>query len=440
MAFNLNDPSVDWSALASQVAGGLGSDAGRKAMFDNATKLGLSAEEASQVVNKVSPGAAYNAQDIAGWGGKTQVTQDQLGTTAFAPDDTNTPDWDELDRQIRGSWGTPEGRANIFSRGKALGFDEQSMADAVSKATGTYVGNYDIAGWGNKDVAGKPPTFTGAVEGAPAFNLSGFSGPSMWGVAPNQTVASQLETLLAKDSPLMQRARTRALQTANARGLANSSMAAEAGEAAAIDSMLPVAQADAGTFARAGEFNAGARNTFARDDNQFSREQAMANFNVSANDWASGRAFDRGETAADNNLGREIRLLEARVKYDGSEADNKLVRDLEFLKAQQSYTTGNTTQTQADTLQRGYINSINQARTDYAEKLAAISTSSDMESGLKTETLGNLKTTYNTMIENYAKLLGWDPASWLIAAEPTTPEPAAAAPSGGPSSPRVDTA
>lgn len=166
----------------------------------------------------------------------------------------------------------------------------------------------------------------------------------------------------------------------------------------------------------------------------------MANFNVSANDWASGRAFDRGETAADNNLGREIRLLEARVKYDGSEADNKLVRDLEFLKAQQSYTTGNTTQTQADTLQRGYINSINQARTDYAEKLAAISTSSDMESGLKTETLGNLKTTYNTMIENYAKLLGWDPASWLIAAEPTTPEPAAAAPSGGPSSPRVDTA
>lgn len=67
---------MDWSALASQVAGGLGSDAGRKAMFDNATKLGLSAEEASQVVNKVPPGAAYNAQDIAGWGGKTQVTHE----------------------------------------------------------------------------------------------------------------------------------------------------------------------------------------------------------------------------------------------------------------------------------------------------------------------------------------------------------------------------
>lgn len=58
-------------------------------------------------------------------------------------------------------------------------------------------------------------------------------------------VSGRLHGLLQSDSPYIDRARTRARQYANRRGLMNSSIAAGAGEAAAIDAALPIAQADA---------------------------------------------------------------------------------------------------------------------------------------------------------------------------------------------------
>ena len=58
--------------------------------------------------------------------------------------------------------------------------------------------------------------------------------PSLRTLNPKtDTVAGQLEGLLASDSPLITSARTRAAQSANRRGLLNSSMAVQAGEQAA---------------------------------------------------------------------------------------------------------------------------------------------------------------------------------------------------------------
>lgn len=65
------------------------------------------------------------------------------------------------------------------------------------------------------------------------------------------TVQGQLEQILAKGSPLISMARANAAETANARGLLNSSMAAGAGEQAAMGEALPIAQADANTYANA---------------------------------------------------------------------------------------------------------------------------------------------------------------------------------------------
>ncbi len=67
-------------------------------------------------------------------------------------------------------------------------------------------------------------------------------------VEPESTVESRLTGLLSQDSSYMDRARAGAAQTANTRGLLNTSMAAGAGEAAAIDAALPIAQQDAQTF------------------------------------------------------------------------------------------------------------------------------------------------------------------------------------------------
>ncbi len=83
------------------------------------------------------------------------------------------------------------------------------------------------------------------------------------------TVAGQLDTLLAKDSPYLQRARTRGMQFARDRGLQNSSLAAQAGEAAAIDAALPVATQDANTYFTQGINNQNIQNRKLEQDRAF---------------------------------------------------------------------------------------------------------------------------------------------------------------------------
>lgn len=79
--------------------------------------------------------------------------------------------------------------------------------------------------------------------------------------AGKETVAGQMTDLLATGSPYMTRARTDAAETANSRGLINSSMAVGAGEDAAIRSALPIASADASTYSTAASQNQQATNT-----------------------------------------------------------------------------------------------------------------------------------------------------------------------------------
>lgn len=67
------------------------------------------------------------------------------------------------------------------------------------------------------------------------------------------TVEDRMTGLLAKDNPYMKVARTGAAQTANSRGLLNSSIAASAGEEAAIKSALPIAQQDAAYYQNLGQ-------------------------------------------------------------------------------------------------------------------------------------------------------------------------------------------
>lgn len=97
--------------------------------------------------------------------------------------------------------------------------------------------------------------------------------PTLRTVNPeNETVSAQLDRILGKDSPYMQTARQSGADYANSRGLINSGMAGQAGEAAAISAALPIATSDANTYSNvaqnnavfsntAGQFNAGAGNT-----------------------------------------------------------------------------------------------------------------------------------------------------------------------------------
>lgn len=99
---------------------------------------------------------------------------------------------------------------------------------------------------------GPPVVGPGGAPGQPGAGPGGMIG-SVGGIqrpAGGQTgldiplVSERLNGIISSGSPYMQRAETLANQQMNKRGLINSSMAVGASQAAAIDSALPIAQAD----------------------------------------------------------------------------------------------------------------------------------------------------------------------------------------------------
>lgn len=107
------------------------------------------------------------------------------------------------------------------------------------------------------------------------------------------SVSSELGALLSKGGDYMRRATQMGLNTANRRGLINSSLAGTAGAAAAIDAAAPLAQAQAQLGLSAAQSNQAsslqsltqaqdinAQN--ARDQNLFQRETALAGLNQAA--------------------------------------------------------------------------------------------------------------------------------------------------------------
>jgi len=100
-------------------------------------------------------------------------------------------------------------------------------------------------------------------------------------VGTNQTVSGQLNGLIASNSPYMQLARSNAMQTANDRGLINSSMAAGAGESAAISAALPIAQQDAQTSQATALANFNAKQSDASQNATAANQANLANLNAS---------------------------------------------------------------------------------------------------------------------------------------------------------------
>lgn len=131
-----------------------------------------------------------------------------------------------------------------------------------------------------------PPPATGLVNTTPpAVPPAAPATPSTptavpFTVAPEATVASNVKGLIDADSPLMQQAATRAAGQMNARGLLNSSQAVGAGQAALYDAALPIAQADAATYARAGEQTTLAKN--AAESQRANIETSTSQFNANA--------------------------------------------------------------------------------------------------------------------------------------------------------------
>lgn len=74
-------------------------------------------------------------------------------------------------------------------------------------------------------------------------------------IDPNELVQNQMNGILGANNEFLTNEEARAQRAAATRGLSNSTIAASAGREAAIRAALPIAQADAATFGRAGDYN-----------------------------------------------------------------------------------------------------------------------------------------------------------------------------------------
>ena len=102
----------------------------------------------------------------------------------------------------------------------------------------------------------------GNMAGLPPPPPADTTKPVMGIVESAQTVQGQLGDILKTGNPLLEAAKARAMQTANARGLQNSSMAAQAGEEAMLAAAMPIAQQDASTWQKQALTNQAITNEF----------------------------------------------------------------------------------------------------------------------------------------------------------------------------------
>ena len=108
-----------------------------------------------------------------------------------------------------------------------------------------------------------------------------------------ETVQGQQTSLLNQNSPYVQGFRDRAVRAANDRGLANSTMAGTGGEEAAAQASLPIAEADAGIYGKAHDyntalanqalmFNVDSQNQFQLQSNTIEGQRAIANISAAS--------------------------------------------------------------------------------------------------------------------------------------------------------------
>jgi hypothetical protein len=134
--------------------------------------------------------------------------------------------------------------------------------------TGTPGGTQQFAGSGG-NVAVPGVDNRGIIGGAAGYTAAQLGNAAQWNVDNNQQSGYQMLQMSQQGSPIVAAARGAAMQQAASRGLANSSMAATAGQKAAYEAIQPYALQDASTYADSAKYNTDMTNTFSRENVQY---------------------------------------------------------------------------------------------------------------------------------------------------------------------------
>lgn len=208
-----------------------------------------------------------------------------------------------------------------------------------------------------------------------------------WTPDANSTVAGQVASITAAGSPLIDQATTAAKQQQNAKGLLNSSLAITAGQDAVYRAALPMAQQDANTYAQAGQFNAGAKNTAALNATNIAADAAQ--FNAQATNAAKSQ-----QNAAGISSGQQQQQFENQRTLLTQQTDEQLrLRDAE-----------NGTQ-----LATAYRTASQQTYDSYVTEAQRIQ-ESDMDPDVKAAQIANLQGLYTTRQEYVNTIFAYSPA------------------------------
>lgn len=140
-----------------------------------------------------------------------------------------------------------------------------------------------------------------------------------------ETVEGRIRGMLTQGNPLLDQAQARAMQAAQARGLLNTSMAAEAGTSALIQSALPIAQADANVYGTAARDNQAALNAAAQANQQALNQFAGARLQsaLQMNQMQLQAQVDMSKLIAQGNIEAGLQHLKNQMEIEKNALDNR---------------------------------------------------------------------------------------------------------------------
>ena len=210
--------------------------------------------------------------------------------------------------------------------------------------------------------SGSPTAATDTLSTAPAKNMTTSAAPAantVSGYDPTVrqidkttgTVQGQVNSILATDSPLMQRARTLATQQMAGRGLVNSSMNAGAGVAAMTDKAIQIGTPDANAYNTAASENMAAKNTAgqvgATEANKFSLQTGQQKFtaeqNVATQNFSAAQAqLDRAQQTAlaDKSVEAQKALQVAQQNFTEAQSALDRTQQTNLQTGQQKFASG----------------------------------------------------------------------------------------------------
>lgn len=243
----------------------------------------------------------------------------------------------------------------------------------------------------------------------------------------------QLASTINQGGLLMRMAKTQGSQSANSRGLMNSTIGGEASERAIVAAAQPLAlqntqfaqnkdinqqqadltaQRDAAQFGYSTKLN-DQQNTFTAGQSALDRTQqtdlANLNFNnqTSLNDQQNAATtardktlFGYDQTNKATDFANSLKTMSTQQQYDLQKLDAQTAASKDLAAQQQQYTLTNTAKQVAANTQGMYLDAINGLTSTFGDQVAAINASSMKESDKK-NAINSLISAQNSMLKFY---------------------------------------